>query len=187
MNKIQKSYHAPGKGTAMTKDAFTEPEQQQKKGWPLLLLLAGLLLVVGIGLLAWQVFAQQTTQTSSISNNPHFSAQSSPPASKNTPPEVANVVRQQVARKLHLSVDQLTTKLQSNVSIEELAAQQGMSPGAWRTFVIATYQAAFEQAVNAGKLTQARADRYMHNIRLYPPDALDNWVTMDCLATTDRH
>ena len=167
----------------MTKDDFTEPEQQQKKGWLRILLLISLLLVVGIGLLAWQVFARQTPQASSISNNPHYSAQSSPPANKSTPPQVANVVRQQVAQKLHLSVDQLTTKLQAGVSIEALAAQQGMSPGQWRTFVIATYQAAFEQAVSAGKLTQARADRYMHSIRLYPPDALDNWVTMDCLAT----
>ena len=167
----------------MTKDDFTEPEQQQKKDWSLLLLLIGLLIVVGSGLLAWQVFARQTPQASSISNNPHFSAQSSPPAGKGTPPEVANVVRRQVAHKLHLSVDQLMTKLQSGVSIEALAAQQGMSPGEWHTFVIATYQAAFEQAVSAGKLAQARADRYMHNIRSYPPDALDNWVTMDCLGT----
>ena len=166
----------------MTKDNFTEPEQQQKRGWPRLLLITSLLLVIGSGLLAWQVFARQTPQASSISNNPHFSAQSSPPASKGTPPEVANIVRQQVAQKLHLSVDQLTTKLQSGVSIEALAAQQGMPPGQWRTFVIATYQAAFEQAVHAGKLAQARADRYMHNIRSYPPDALDNWVTMDCLG-----
>ena len=168
----------------MAKDDFTEPEQQQqqKKGRTRILLLIGLLLVVGSGLLAWQVFARQTPQASSISNNPHFSVQSSPPASKGTPPEAANVVRQQVAQKLHLSIDQLTTKLQSGVSIEALATQQGMSPGEWRTFVIATYQAAFEQAVNAGKLTQARADRYMHSIRLYPPDALDNWVTMDCLG-----
>jgi hypothetical protein len=172
-----------GKEQTMTKDDFIEPEQQQKKGRTRILFLAGLLLVVGIGLLAWQVFARQTPQTSSISNNPHFSAQSSPPASKSTPPEVANVVRQQVAQKLHLSVDQLTTRLQSGVSIEALAAQQGMTPDEWRTFVIATYQAAFEQAVNAGKLTQARAERFMHSIRLYPPDALDNWVTMDCLAT----
>ena len=112
--------------------------------------------------------------------------QSSPPASKGTPPEVANIVRQQVAQKLHLSVDQLTTKLQSGVSIEALAAQQGMSPGEWRTFVIATYQAAFEQVVNARKLAQVLADRYMHNIRLYPPDALDNWVTMDCLGSASE-
>src|SRR6266702_3765265 len=125
----------------MAKDDFTEPEQQQqqKKGRTRILLLIGLLLVVGSGLLDWQVFAPQTPQATSISNNPHFSVQSSPPASKSTPPEVANVVRRQVAQKLHLSVDQLTTKLQSGVSIEALAAQQGMSPNEWRTFVIDTY------------------------------------------------
>lgn len=166
----------------MTKDNFTESEHQQKRGWPRLLLLTILLLVVGSGLLVWQVFARQTPQASSISNNPHFSAQSSPPASKGTPPEVANIVRQQVAQKLLLSVDQLATKLQSGVSIEALAAQQGMSPGEWHTFVITTYQAAYEREVRAGKVTQARADHDMRNIRSYPLDALNGWVTNDCLG-----
>ena len=165
----------------MIKDTYTEPEQ--KKGGPRLLLLISLLLVVGLGLLGWQVFARQTPAPSSVSTNPHFSATSAP-VSKGTPPEVANAVRQQVAQKLQLSVDQLTTKLQAGVPIESLAAQQGMSADAWRTFVIATYQAAYDQAVSTGKLTQARADHDMHSIRSYPPDALNGWVTNDCLGVT---
>ncbi|HEY0755669.1 MAG TPA: hypothetical protein VGD98_17055 [Ktedonobacteraceae bacterium] len=168
----------------MTKDTFTESEQ--KKGSLRLLLLISLLLVVGGGLLAWQFFTRQTPQASNISTNPHFNAtaQSSPSASKGTPPEVVSVVRQQVAQQLHLSVAQLVAKLQAGVAIETLAAQQGMSADAWRTFVIATYQAAYNQAVSAGQLTQANADHDMHNIRSYPSDALNGWVTNDCLSAT---
>ena|SRR5258707_14424446 len=165
----------------MTNDTFTEPEQ--KKGWPRLLLLIGLLLVVGIGLLGWLIFARQTPAPSSVGTNPHFSATSAP-VSKGTPPEVASTVRQQVAQKLHLTVEQLTAKLQAGVPIESLATQQGMSPDAWRTFVIATYQAAYDQAVSTGKLTQAQADHDMHNIRAYPPDALNGWATNDFLGVT---
>jgi hypothetical protein len=89
-----------------------------------------------------------------------------------------------VAQQLHLSVDQLTAKLQSGISIESLVTQQGMSSAQWHTFVINTYQAAYNSAVSARKVVQGRADNDMHHIRAYPPDALDGWVTMDCLGTT---
>ena len=170
----------------MKKHDFTEPEQRQKKGWPLLLFLIVLLLLAGIGLFAWLVFAGQTPQASNISTNPHFSAttQSSATTGKGTPPEVANDVRQQVAQKLHLSLDQLTAKLQSGVPIDSLATQQGISADSWRAFVIATYQAAYEREVSAGKVTQVRADHDMRNIRSYPLDALNGWVTNDCLGVT---
>jgi hypothetical protein len=166
----------------MIKDTMTDP--QQKKGGPRPLMLIGLLFVVGLGLLGWQVFAHQASAPSNtISTNSHFNATSTS-GSKGTPPEVANIVRQQVAQKLQLSVDQLTVKLQAGTPIETLAEQQGMSADAWRTFVIATYQAAYNQAVSAGQLTQARADHDMRNIRSYPPDALNSWVTNDCLGIT---
>lgn len=164
----------------MLKDIPTE--QKQKKSGTRLLLLIGLLLVVGIGVLGWQVFAHQTPAPSNVSTNPHFRATSAPVSSKGTPPEVANAVRQQVAQKLQLSVAQLTTKLQEGVAIESLAAQQGISAEAWRAFVLTTYQTAYEQAVSSGQVTQARADHDMHNIRAYPPTALNGWVTNDCLV-----
>lgn len=162
-------------------------EQQPKKGWRFHLLFIALVLIVGIGLLIWQALARQTASTANISNNPHFSSSTqAATVSKATPPTVANDVRQQVAQKLHLSVDQLTIKLQAGVLIESLATQQGMSPEGWRTFVIATYQAAYNKEVGAGKVTQAQADHYMHNIRSYPLDALNGWVTNDCLGITDQ-
>jgi hypothetical protein len=162
-------------------------EQQPKKGWRFHLLFIALVLIVGIGLLTWQVLTRQTASTSSVSNNPHFSSSGqATTVSKATPPVVANDVRQQVAQKLHLPVDQLTTKLQSGVLIESLATQQGMSTDGWRTFVIATYQAAFNKEVSAGKVTQAQADHYMHNISSYPFDALNGWVTNDCLGITGQ-
>jgi hypothetical protein len=164
----------------MINDSMTDP--RQKKGNLRLLLLIGLLLVVGLGLLNWLIFVHQTPAPStSISTNAHFSATSTS-SSKGTPAEVASMVRQQVAQKLQLSVDQLTARLQAGTSIETLAAQQGMAADAWRTFVIATYQAVYNQAVSAGHLAQACADHDMRNIRAYPPDALNTWVTNDCLG-----
>ena len=166
----------------MIKDTMTDT--QQKKGGPRLLLLIGLLLVVGLGLLGWQIFAHQASAPSNnINTNAHFRATSTS-VSKGTPPGVANIVRQQVAQKLQLSVDQLIARLQAGTPIETLAAQQDIPADTWRTFVITTYQAAYNQAVSAGQLTQARADHDMRNIRSYPPDALNAWVTNDCLGIT---
>lgn len=167
----------------MIKETITDP--QPKKGGPrLLLLLISILLVGGLGLLGWQAFAHQaSTSSNTISTNVHFNATSTS-ASKGTPPEVATLVRQRVAQQLHLSVDQLIARLQAGTPIEALAVQQGMSADAWRTFVITTYQAAYSQAVHAGQLTQVRVNHDMGNIRSYPPDALNTWVTNDCLGIT---
>jgi hypothetical protein len=173
------------KEETMKKNVFPEQKQQQRKGWRFLLLLIGLVLVAGMGLLAWQVLAKQAPSTSSISNNPHFNtSMQTTTVSKGTPPEVVNDVRQRVAQELHLSVNQLTAKLQLGVPIESLASQQGMSPDEWRTFLIAAYQAAYTKEVSAGKVKQARADHDMHNIRSYPLDALNGWITNDCLGIT---
>lgn len=165
-----------------------EQEQRQRKSWPLLLLIIVVLLLVGGGLFAWLVIAKQSSPPASVSTNPHFSAttQAGTSGGKGTPPTVANDVRQQVAQRLHLSVDQLTTKLQSGIAIDSLATQQGMSSDAWRAFVIATYQAAYEKEIQAGNVTQTSADHDMRNIRAYPFDALNGWVTNDCLGVTPQ-
>lgn len=164
-----------------------EQEQRRRKSWPLLLLIVVLLLVGG-GLFAWLVVAKQSSPPASVSTNPHFSAttQAGTSSGKGTPSTVANDVRQQVAQRLHLSVNQLTMKLQSGAAIDALATQQGMSADAWRAFVIATYQAAYEKEVQAGNVTQVRAGHDMRNIRAYPFDALNGWVTNDCLGATPQ-
>jgi hypothetical protein len=163
-----------------------ERERQRRNVWPFLLLIAVLLLAGG-GLFVWLVIASQPPQPSSVTTTSHFSSTTQPSAAaggKGTPPTVAGDVKQQVAQQLRLSVGQLTTKLQSGVAIDSLAAQQGMSSDAWRAFVIATYQAAYEKEVRAGYVTQARADHDMHNLRSYPLDALNTWATNDCLGIT---
>jgi hypothetical protein len=175
----------------MEKYDLPERERRRRNLWPFLLLIVVLLLAGG-GLFAWLMVARQPAQPSLVSTNPHFSATAqsstttgqSPASAKGTPPAVANDVRQRVAQRLHLSVDQLTAKLQSSIAIDSLAAQQGMSSDAWRTFVLATYQAAYEKEVRAGNVAQARADHDMRNIRSYPLDALNSWVTSDCLGVT---
>lgn len=174
-----------------------EQEKRRRNFWPYLLLIVVLLLVGGLAV--WLLGARQPAQSSPFSSNPHFSATAqssavtgksstatgqSPASAKGTPPAVANDVRQLVAQRLHLSVDQLMAKLQSGVAVDSLAAQQGMTSDTWRTFVLNTYQTAYEKEVQAGTVTQARANHDMQNIRTYPYDALNSWVTNDCLGNT---
>jgi hypothetical protein len=87
-----------------------------------------------------------------------------------------------VAQQLQLSVSQLQAQLQAGTPIETLATRVGLSQEQWHTFVLDTYQAAYDHAVSAGAVTQQQADHDMHNIRLYPLSALDEWVTGDCLG-----
>jgi hypothetical protein len=105
-------------------------DSPQKKGSPRLLFLIGFLLIAGLGLLGWQVFAHQaSTPSNSVSTNAHFNATSTS-SSKGTPPEVATIVRQRIAQRLPLSVDQFTARLQAGTPIETLATQQRMSADA---------------------------------------------------------
>lgn len=165
-----------------------EEPQHLKRRLPLILLSAILVLAIvgGGGVLAWQLLATSSfTANGSPSGSAAQATQATASGSqqgKGTPPAVAAEVRQQVAQQLQLSVSQLQAQLQAGTPIETLATRVGMSQEQWHTFVLDTYQTAYDHAVSAGAVTQQQADHDMHNIRLYPLSALDEWVTGDCLG-----
>ncbi len=168
-----------------------EEPQPTRRRLPLILLMVILVLAVvgGGGFLAWQLLAPSslTANGSPSGGSPAQATQATSTGlepGKGTPPAVAAEVRQQVAQKLHLSVSQLQAQLQSGTPIETLAAHVGMSQDQWQTFVLDTYQTAYDHAVSAGAVTQQQADHDMQNIRRYPLSALDEWVTGDCLGTS---
>lgn len=86
-------------------------------------------------------------------------------------------LKQRVAGRLHLSVNQITTQVSSGKQIAAVAAAQGVSAGQLHTIILGAYQAAFDQAVRDGTYTQAQADRYMSGYRGRTAAALNGTIT----------
>ena len=86
-------------------------------------------------------------------------------------------LKQRVAERLNMSVDQLTTQVSGGKEIADLAAARGVSAAQLHTIILGAYQAAFDQAVRDGTYTQAQADRYMSGYRGRTLSALNDTVT----------
>ena len=86
-------------------------------------------------------------------------------------------LKQRVAERLNMSVDQLTTQVSGGKQIADLAAARGVSAAQLHTIILGAYQAAFDQAVRDGTYTQAQADRYMSGYRGRTLSALNDTVT----------
>ena len=86
-------------------------------------------------------------------------------------------LKQRVAERLNMSVDQLTTQVSSGKQIADVAAAQGVSAAQLHTIILDAYQAAFDQAVKDGTYTQAQADQYMSGYRGRTASALNDTVT----------
>ena len=86
-------------------------------------------------------------------------------------------LKQRVAERLHLSVDQITAQVSSGKQIADVAAAQGVSAGQLHTIILDAYQAAFGQAVTDGTYTQAQADQYMSGYRGRTASALNGTIT----------
>ena len=86
-------------------------------------------------------------------------------------------LKQRVAERLNMSVDQLTTQVSGGKQIADLAAARGVSAAQLHTIILGAYQAAFDQAVRDGTYTQAQADQYMSGYRGRTASALNDTVT----------
>lgn len=67
------------------------------------------------------------------------------------------------AKVLGMSVDELQAALEDGSTIQELMAAQGMNAVDFQKAMLDAYQAAVEQAVQDGVITQAQADEFLNN------------------------
>jgi polyhydroxyalkanoate synthesis regulator phasin len=74
----------------------------------------------------------------------------------------------QVAQGLHLSVSQLQADLKSGKSLNQIAAQQGISTAQLQAVAQGAIQSAVNQAVHDGNLTRTQATDFMQFLQKHP-------------------
>ena len=156
--------------------------------------LAVLLLVAGLAYVGLHVLATRDRGSASAPSSPRSSSSgqpgpviAQPGQPTGAPPGKSQgggysaafiaTLKQRVAERLHLSVDQITAQVSSGKQIADVAAAQGVSAGQLHTIVLDAYQAAFGQAVTDGTYTQAQADQYMSGYRSRTASALNGTIT----------
>ena len=156
--------------------------------------LAVLLLVAGLAYVGLHVLATRDRGSASAPSSPRSSSSgqpgpviAQPGQPTGAPPGKSQgggysaafiaTLKQRVAERLHLSVDQITAQVSSGKQIADVAAAQGVSAGQLHTIVLDAYQAAFGQAVMDGTYTQAQADQYMSGYRGRTASALNGTIT----------
>ena len=156
--------------------------------------LAVLLLVAGLAYVGLHVLATRDRGSASAPSSPRSSISgqpgpviAQPGQPTGAPPGKSQgggysaafiaTLKQRVAERLHLSVDQITAQVSSGKQIADVAAAQGVSAGQLHTIVLDAYQAAFGQAVTDGTYTQAQADQYMSGYRGRTASALNGTIT----------
>jgi hypothetical protein len=128
------------------------------KPWRLsLLLVGGLVLLVGVALLAWSLFLRPSTRPSAPS------VQYSPPQ-----PPIAlseayeDAVKQGLAEQLHLGVSQLVHEMQANQDgLFGVADARGLSQNQLHTILLNAFQSASDQMESLGHWTHRQASAEM--------------------------
>ena len=156
--------------------------------------LAVLLLVAGLAYAGLHVLATRDRGSASAPSSPRSSSSgqpgpviAQPGQPTGAPPGKSQgggysaafiaTLKQRVAERLHLSVDQITAQVSSGKQIADVAAAQGVSAGQLHAIILDAYQAAFGQAVTDGTYTQAQADQYMSGYRGRTASALNGTIT----------
>ena len=156
--------------------------------------LAVLLLVAGLAYVGLHVLATRDRGSASAPSSPRSSSSgqpgpviAQPGQPTGAPPGKSQgggysaafiaTLKQRVAERLHLSVDQITAQVSSGKQIADVAAAQGVSAGQLHAIILDAYQAAFSQAVTDGTYTQAQADQYMSGYRGRTASALNGTIT----------
>ena len=156
--------------------------------------LAVLLLIAGLAYAGLHVLAARDRGSASAPSSPRSSSSgqpgpviAQPGQPTGAPPGKSQgggysaafiaTLKQRVAERLHLSVDQITAQVSSGKQIADVAAAQGVSAGQLHTIILDAYQAAFGQAVTDGTYTQAQADQYMSGYRGRTASALNGTIT----------
>jgi hypothetical protein len=128
------------------------------KPWRLSLsLVGGLVLLIGVALLAWSLFLRSPVRPSAPS------VQYSPPQ----PPIALSVayedaVKQGLAQQLHLGVSQLAHETQANQDgLFGVAVARGLSEEQLHTMMLNAFQSASDQMVSLGHWTHQQAGTEM--------------------------
>ena len=136
---------------------------QRHRGWRrstvLLVLLGGVIILGGGGVLAWQLLAQ--APAAGTSGAPKGGAGSSLPSGCTSARIPVDVVAQQTATGLHLTVDQVKTQVQAGKTIAQIAAAQGITPAQLRALEIHALQVANARWLQMGCITQQDVDSNM--------------------------
>ncbi|GHO86975.1 hypothetical protein [Dictyobacter formicarum] len=163
-----------------------------------LLLTLGSLFVVGLLLIfGFQFFSHMSDASSTGSNTSNNAnsgkAKDMPTMNANTKPDspwlkpdFIATVSSTLATSLHLSAEQLTTKLQSNMQISDIAAQQGFSADQLHRFELDAMQAGLDKLVSTNQMTQEMADSAMQHFRERDPQQLNNDFTYSLGGTISK-
>lgn len=156
----------------------SKPQRSSRQGLPSLLFVVGGVVMLGVVIIiAWSAVSQHvasTPGTASGAGNPTTKGGSIPGAGD---PEIYwQTIKDQVAQGMHVSLAELQRQLRAGSSINEIAAQQGLSSAQLRTLELNAIQAACQQLVSQGSLTQQEADQRLHSIQSWSQDDLEGYV-----------
>ncbi len=179
----------------------SRPQRRSRRGLAFLLfLLSGVVIVGGIAFIVWQALSpgSNTSGTGALTTpKGNNNSGSSVPPGWNDPATYWDPIRTTVAQGLHLSVAQVTTRLQAaspqststptssnkgsppdpGGAMTALAAQQGLSIEQLRTLELNALQKGCNAMVAQGKLSQADASQRMQTFNGWDQGTL-NWYIM---------
>jgi len=133
------------------------PKRRRKRvGALLLILCGGLLLLGGTVALTWQLTPHADTNTSThAGNTPVSSSQSAKqPASCTGAREPVDVIQQQTAQSLHLTVAQVQARVLAGKTVAQIATEQGLTAAQLHSVEIQALHTANNRWLNMGCITQ---------------------------------
>ena len=136
---------------------LSKPERRSggltKRTFSLMMLLAGILVLLsGGGLLLWQL-TTHSGNSNGTGTQPVLKATST--GSNACGPRLPwNVIQQELASELHLTVSQVQGKIRTGKTIQDVASEQGFTQAQLHTFELHAYQVGNEQWKGQGCLTQ---------------------------------
>jgi AraC-like DNA-binding protein len=146
----------------------------------LLVTLGALVLLVGGGLILWQVVSSQAAPPAQV----RTTSTPTPEPTKSGPGDPQayyDAVKSYVAQHLHLSEGQIKAKLEAGVQLIALAQQQGISNTELRTILLDAEQEGHNVLVRLGRLTKAQSDAGMRDLRTRSLQALATSIKYDFL------
>jgi hypothetical protein len=165
----------------MTKIAEDAPVAPRRARWGILSLLLACMIVVG-GILVWQMTAHSESLGGG-SANPDTSPPAAGSSSPLTPPVPLTamydeVVTDQVAQGLHLTVAQVTAQLQAQPTpdLRSVGKQQNLAQDQLYRLVLSALQTADDRMVSSRVWTKPQADEEMQYWSQQPQVSLINGV-----------